>query len=921
MGSFGLGIILNFVDNATSGMNNATNTYLNMSNTIERASRTTNAALQEVASGNVLNALGTSFTNFGNSMMNVVSGLMNNVNRVGADFQAFRVTMNQLYGDSVETEKQLNKLLTFSVKSPFEVADTKDLLVVLKSQGIEAFNSIRGAITGVEQETLTWLSDLMAFKPDVPLQKWKLAFQNYIGSGEQKMLRNVLDMGQISEIIGHSIGSTTEERLNDIIEIVEKKNLRGLTESMMKTPTAVLSNISDFFTMFYKAIGDAGVFDSLFAILKSVSNLLNEFDVESGKLTKIAQIFSDAFNLILRPIISITEKATALVRSFLDFAIAHPAIAKVVIVLFALAGASTVALGWILRLSGSILMLAGSIKLLGGMKVIFSKIGAGIMTLGSKLLFLLPIAILIYQAWKNNFLGIQDIFKNTADKLELIWTYFKQGYFTDEQYNLAKQLGILGAIEKLAILRHFWNSFKTGFAKGWDKAFEVFFGAIEAYLKGIDAVLKSLGIDSGLSKLLDVLESGFDALFAVGNEKIAENLGALIGVISAFVITVGGAINIIKGATKVLNGIITVFKAVGGAFSWLYNLISGGIIALATTLHLSVGWVIAIIAAVIVAVVLLVKYWDQVCYFFTNTIPNAFKTAMTAIGNFFKAVWNAIINSPIVQAVIRVVKAIGSVIASILGVIKSVFNVIYQYYRAVFMGMVWVVMWVAKGIQSAFLAVWNFLKPILTAIGNAFISVWNWIKSVWSPVANFFSGIFTAIGDFALDVVDKIVGAFEWVANKVKSFFDWISGGLKKVGDFFKGIGDFFGGNLPTFATGVDSFSGGLAVINEQGGELVDLPRGTRVIPHDKSIKESLNEGIRLGARAMSAFNGINSNGTPVSNAPTQGAVHDNRVIFGKGSIVITTAGATIAEMEKAAEFIMKYIQRKQKLRALAVRS
>lgn len=40
---------------------------------------------------------------------------------------------------------------------------------------------------------------------------------------------------------------------------------------------------------------------------------------------------------------------------------------------------------------------------------------------------------------------------------------------------------------------------------------------------------------------------------------------------------------------------------------------------------------------------------------------------------------------------------------------------------------------------------------------------------------------------------------------------------------------------VPAFANGVTNFAGGLATINERGGELVSLPGGSTVIPHDLS--------------------------------------------------------------------------------------
>lgn len=66
-----------------------------------------------------------------------------------------------------------------------------------------------------------------------------------------------------------------------------------------------------------------------------------------------------------------------------------------------------------------------------------------------------------------------------------------------------------------------------------------------------------------------------------------------------------------------------------------------------------------------------------------------------------------------------------------------------------------------------------------------------------------------------------------------------IGGGL---GDLFSSIFDHTGDgglfsvpNIPHLAGGTDYWKGGVANVFEQGGEIIDLPRGTRVYPHDIS--------------------------------------------------------------------------------------
>lgn len=57
----------------------------------------------------------------------------------------------------------------------------------------------------------------------------------------------------------------------------------------------------------------------------------------------------------------------------------------------------------------------------------------------------------------------------------------------------------------------------------------------------------------------------------------------------------------------------------------------------------------------------------------------------------------------------------------------------------------------------------------------------------------------------------------------------------------FWGVGRA-GFNLPGYADGTNFARGGLARINEKGGEIIDLPRGSRVIPRDVSMAMARND-------------------------------------------------------------------------------
>ena len=50
---------------------------------------------------------------------------------------------------------------------------------------------------------------------------------------------------------------------------------------------------------------------------------------------------------------------------------------------------------------------------------------------------------------------------------------------------------------------------------------------------------------------------------------------------------------------------------------------------------------------------------------------------------------------------------------------------------------------------------------------------------------------------------------------------------------------------IPTLAKGTDNWKGGIVQISEQGGEIVDLPSGTRVYPHDESVRKARQDGTK----------------------------------------------------------------------------
>ena len=328
---FGLGLILSFTDQATAGMQNAIASLNQLTTTAQNSGQSINALADTLVLSSfstVTGQLGDTFLNMGNSIVGSFKNILSTVSSVGSEFEGFRITLSQLYGDK-GAETQIQNLMNYAKKSSYTVADLKDMLVTLKSQGVEAFDTLTSSATGTSQVTMDWLGDLMAFKPDVPAQKWKLALQNFLGSGEAKMLRNILDAGKIEQIIGHDISDTVEGRMQDLTEVVEKLNLTGLQQSLSTSWTTIASNFEDAWTRIYLAVADAGVFDKLKEAMTSIYSVFTGMDDDS--LQSFASSIAGGLNLIATPVVAVSKLLGKLVQGLVDLSSSHPNIMKLVV--------------------------------------------------------------------------------------------------------------------------------------------------------------------------------------------------------------------------------------------------------------------------------------------------------------------------------------------------------------------------------------------------------------------------------------------------------------------------------------------------------------------------------------------------------------------------------------------------------------
>lgn len=133
----------------------------------------------------------------------------------------------------------------------------------------------------------------------------------------------------------------------------------------------------------------------------------------------------------------------------------------------------------------------------------------------------------------------------------------------------------------------------------------------------------------------------------------------------------------------------------------------------------------------------------------------------------------------------------------------------------------------------------------VVAAGVALYKNWDTVKAkageVWNSIKTAFGGI-----------RDSIVNAFSAAKEKVAGFFSWLNQKIESVpilGSIYKGgksavswVADHLDGN----AMGTPYWRGGFTRVNERGGEIMNLPSGTQIIPHDVSVKAAGGRGVTV---------------------------------------------------------------------------
>lgn len=220
---------------------------------------------------------------------------------------------------------------------------------------------------------------------------------------------------------------------------------------------------------------------------------------------------------------------------------------------------------------------------------------------------------------------------------------------------------------------------------------------------------------------------------------------------------------------------------------------------------------------------------------FANGLMQSAKVAMTLVKGF-KALSLAKMRENIATAKGTVLKIKDNAVT----IAKNGVMIISKTATLLMAGAQWVlnsallacpITWIVVGI-GALIGVGVLLYKNWDTIKAKAFEVWEGVKTAFAPIVSFFGGLFESVTSGFKAFLNFFIKGINWVTDKINKISvdvpEWVPGlGGQKFG--------FDIPKIPEFALGTQYHKGGLARINERGGEIVNLPNGSKVIPHSLS--------------------------------------------------------------------------------------
>lgn len=308
-------------------------------------------------------------------------------------------------------------------------------------------------------------------------------------------------------------------------------------------------------------------------------------------------------------------------------------------------------------------------------------------------------------------------------------------------------------------------------------------------------------------------------------------LAAKFPAISSAVTKVISVFGRLKNILAMLRGnFVNAFMTIGKAILGLRNPLQAIRLLFATN---PIGLALLALAIIIPFVIAHWNDFKQVTLVVWNHVKNTVMNAVEKIkakvvpimekleqvGEKFQAAWN------------KIMTAFGQDTTESCSIVSQVLNMLGAVFISTFDAAITAITLFITILADVIVTVLNILGDLIDFVGNVFAGNW---EAAWLNIADIFMHIFDGIKNVFSDVIDFLSSGLDSILEKA-GLAQSASANAKS------------GSEIPQHAVGTQWFSGGKTWIHEKGAEIVDLPTGTRIIPHDESLKQQYRKGLEKG--------------------------------------------------------------------------
>lgn len=780
------------------------------------------------------------------SMTDTATVITDVVHEYGLSGNSLREVANTMSGalhnssesldDFYQSMKQVGPVASAMHQNAMDMSTALALLAQHGITGSSAGTALKNMLLGLSPRTKAAAKDF---------EQLGISMKNGASNGFFDLQGNLRPLPDIINLLNQKFNGLSDAQKQAALSTVfTKYGLAGLN--------TVVGESRDKFMEFQNELKKD---DAATIAAKKMDNLHGDLLKFNAGVQTMMKSFGDSINGMLRPIVQGASEAlkwiTELPKPVKEMGMAFLGIGSAL----AIAGGSIIAFAGGVKMLGPTLEMAGMSTAgleaaAGALGAIFSEVLIPIaavvavvaaVALGFKLAYdhIKP----FHDAVNNTISSIKQV----AEALKGLW---QGGEAEGKGISILDNLGFSPAA--ISAIQNVFARIKEGVA-----AAKQGFDNVKSAVQGIFMILSGTGGGKGIDILqkLGFSKETIGNLMAIGGQFKA----TFDGIKNAITSAITGANNIVR---PILDGLLQFWNNHQYQFRQTVEVVWN---AIGNFIRTAVSFLINTIGPAL------------------STIFNWWNEYWPEIQQLFVEVWNVMIYilGPVIAAMMSITSA---GIAYIKGAWQNGWAAIGDIFKMawdIIKGVVQTAWSLISGIVSVGLDLLtgHFQKAgsdIISTLQNTFNSILSMFSGLINDALDFGSNFVQSIAKGITGAIGSVVGAAQSVVSSVQSA---IGSGVSSVIDGAKSLL-----TTPHFATGTDNAPGGLALVGEEGPELVNLPRGSQVFTatQTKAAFNNFSQPMALsgGSGGNIVYNiTVNANGNITRNEHELGKIVSRAIL------------------------------------------